>query len=279
MIRLGGVLAAAMLAAAHSAWADFDAGDVFRDCPHCPEMVVAPAGNFSMGSPSSEAERFDDEGPVHRVTIPAGFAVGVYEVTFAEWNACMSAGGCGGRRPDDRGWGRGRRPVIDVSWDDAQSYVRWLSRETGETYRLLSEAEWEYVARAGTVTAFHTGGTISTSQANYDGDYIYGAGRKGIDRQRTLPVGHFDGNAFGLHDVHGNVWEWVEDCWHENYERAPTDGSAWLERSGGDCSDRVLRGGSWFYIPRGLRSAYRLRLDSGVRDNDSGFRVARTLAP
>ena len=212
-----------------------------------------------MGSPSSERERYDNEGPQHRVTIIDAFAVGKYEVTFEEWDACVSAGGCGGYRPDDEGWGRGRRPVINVSWEDAQRFVEWLREETGEPYRLLSEAEWEYVARAGTSTPFHTGGTISTSQANYDGNYTYGNGREGEYRERTVPVGSFGANAFGLHDVHGNVWEWVEDCWNDSYRGAPSDGSAW-ER--GDCSSRVYRGGSWVQLsvapalgepPQGLR--------------------------
>ena len=239
------------------------------------EMVVVPAGSYLMGSPSSEERRFDHEGPVHRVTISEPFAVGVHEVTFDEWGACVSAGGCGGYRPDDQGWGRGRRPVINVSWEDAQRFVEWLREETGEPYRLLSEAEWEYVARAGTSTPFHTGRTISTSQANYDGNYTYGNGRKGEYRERTVPVGSFGANAFGLHDVHGNVWEWVQDCWNDSYRGAPSDGSAW-ER--GDCSRRVVRGGSWLSEPWYLRSADRFGFDSGSRGYKLGFRVARRLA-
>ena len=227
-----------------------------------------------MGSPSSEERRFDHEGPVHRVTISEPFAVGVHEVTFDEWDACVSAGGCGGYRPDDEGWGRGRRPVINVSWEDAQRFVEWLREETGEPYRLLSESEWEYVARAGTSTPFHTGRTISASQANYDGNYTYGNGRKGEFRQRTVPVGTFGPNAFGLHDVHGNVWEWVEDCSNDSYRGAPSDGSAWDR---GDCSRRVLRGGSWINRASWLRSAFRVRDVSGHRSVYLGFRVARTL--
>ena len=202
-------------------------GERFRDCATCPEMIVVPAGSFLMGSPETEAERSDSEGPQHRVTIPAPIAVGVYEVTFAEWEACVSGGGCGGYRPGDEGWGRDRRPVINVSWEDARAYAAWLSRQTGQAYRLLSEAEWEYVARAGTTTAFHFGGTISASQANYDGNYTYGGGRKGQYRERTVAVGRFAPNAFGLYDVHGNVWEWVADCWNESYAGAPRDGQAW----------------------------------------------------
>ena len=254
-------------------------GERFRDCDGtwCPEMVVVPAGSFLMGSPSSEWGRDDDEGPVHRVRIAKPFAVGVYEVTFAEWHACVSDGGCKGHRPDDKGWGRGRRPVINVSWNDAQLYVSWLSRKTGEPYRLLSESEWEYAARAGTRGPFHFGTKILVSQANYDGRYTYGSGRKGGYRRRTVPVGSFPSNEFGLHDVHGNVREWVEDCWHGDYQGAPADGSAWT--SGGDCGRRALRGGSWISAPGFLRSAFRFRSASGIRDHLNGFRVARTLTP
>ena len=248
----------------------------FRDCPECPELVVVPSGSFQMGSPSHEQGHGGDEGPVHRVRIGKPFAVGVYEVTFAEWDACVTGGGCGGHRPNDRGWGRGRRPAVNLSWQDAGSYVSWLSRRTGGRYRLLSESEWEYVARAGTTTPFHTGSTISTDQANYDGDYVYGPGRKGVDRKRTVSVGSFPANGFGLRDVHGNIWEWVQDCWNDSYAGAPSDGSAW---ESGDCSRRVLRGGSWVNTPRNLRSAIRHRVNSGNRNLNYGFRVARTLTP
>ena len=251
-------------------------GKVFRDCPECPELVVVREGSFKMGSPSWEAGRDADEGPAHRVTFERPFAVGVYEVTFGEWNACVSGGGCGGHRPSDRGWGRGRRPVINVNWKDAQAYVRWLSRKTGEEYRLLSESEWEYVARAGTTTPFHTGATISAGQANYDGNSTYGSGRKGRYIRKTVEVGSYAPNRFGLHDVHGNVREWVEGCWNGSYRGAPTDGSAW---ESGDCSWRVVRGGSWVNGPRILRSAYRVRVTAGIRGVDVGFRVARTLTP
>jgi len=253
-----------------------DAGKKFRDCDACPEMVEVPAGEYMMGSPSSEEGRDDDEGPMHRVRI-GKFAVGVYEVTFAEWDACVTDGGCGGYRPEDEGWGRGRRPVIEVSWEDAQSYVRWLSSKTGERYRLLSESEWEYAARAGTTTAFYFGETISTDQANYDGNFVYGSGAEGRYLEKTAPVGTYPPNAFGLYDMHGNVWEWVQDCGNGSYRGAPNDGSAW---ESGECVRRVLRGGSWFSYPRFLRSAYRNRYAAGTRFNDVfGFRVARTLTP
>ena len=207
-------------------------------------MVVVPTGSFMMGSSSSEKGRDSDEGPQHRVRIAQPFAVGVYEVTFAEWDACVSAGGCNGYGPADRGWGRGQRPVIYVSWNDAQAYVKWLSNKTGKRYRLLSEAEWEYVARAGTETPFHFGMTISKNQANYNRNY--GA--------QTMEAGSFPSNGYGLHDVHGNVDEWVQDCWNDSYSGAPTDGSAWTS---GDCSGRVLRGGSWDSEHRNLHSADR----------------------
>ena len=186
-------------------------GERFSDCAACPEMVVVAAGSFMMGSPETEEGRWSDEGPQHRVTIGSPFAVGVYEVTFAEWDACVGAGGCGGYRPDDRGWGRGSRPVMNVSWEDAQQYVRWLSRETGESYRLLSEAEWEYVARAGTQTARYWGNDESRqcSYANGDDDDVECS--DGFESS-TAPVGSFRANAWGLYDVLGNVFEWTEDC-------------------------------------------------------------------
>ena len=250
---------------------------VFRDCPECPEMVVLPGGSYMMGSPGDEAGRGGDEGPRHRVTIPRPIAVGKYEVTFAEWDVCVAAGGCGGYRPGDRGWGRGRRPVVNVSWEDVKSYVEWVSGKTGKRYRLLSESEWEYAARAGTTGPFHFGSTISTDQGNYDGNYTYGSGRGGVYREKTASAGSFPANGFGLHDVHGNVWEWVEDCWHGDYSGASADGSAWT--TGGNCGERVLRGGSWYFIPGLLRSAYRNRFTAGFRNDDLGFRIARTLTP
>ncbi len=248
----------------------YEVEDHFKDCNVCPEMVVVPAGSFSMGSPSSESFRDGDEGPRRTVTIPKKFAVGKYEVTFREWDSCVSDGGCS-HRPDDEGWGRGERPVIHVSWFDAKEYVEWLSRRTGERYRLLSEAEWEYVARAGTTTAYHFGWTVSSSQANYD---------ENVDK--TVPVGSYPANDFWLHDVHGNVWEWVEDCYVDSYRGAPTDGSARTPQSdrkvGRNC-ERVLRGGSWDSSPRYLRSANRLKNEPGSRLDLNGFRIARTLAP
>ena len=255
--------------------AEAEAERRFRDCEACPEMVEVPAGRYKMGSPISEDGHESEEGPQHWVTIANPFAVGAYEVTFGEWDACVSDGGCAGYWPDDEGWGRGRRPVINVSWEDAQMYVAWLTDKTGKKYRLLSESEWEYVARAGSTTSFHTGETISSSQANYDGNFTYGMGRRGEYRERTTPVGTFRPNVYGLYDVHGNVQEWVQDCWNDRYEGAPTDGSAW---ESGDCSNRrVSRGGSWYDVPAYLRSEYRCGIDPEDRDNDGGFRVALEL--
>ena len=232
-------------------------------------MVVVPAGAFRMGCVSGQ-DCDDDEYPVHRVTIGSPFAVGVYEVTFAEWEACVRAEGCEGYRPDDEGWGRGRRPVMNVNWKDAQAYVAWLSRESGAGYRLLSEAEWEYVARAGRETAYSWGDEIGKNRANCDG-----CGSRWDDKY-TAPVGSFGANAFGLYDMHGNVREWVDDCWNGTYEGAPTDGTAWKR---GNCDHRVLRGGSWDRPPRTLRSALRGRRSTGYRTFNFGFRVARRLIP
>jgi formylglycine-generating enzyme required for sulfatase activity len=237
-----------------------------RDCSDCPEMVAVPAGTFMMGSIDGRSE----EKPVHEVAIPRSFAVGKYEVTFAEWDACVAGGGCtGNKRPNDQGWGRGRQPVINVSWNDAKEYVAWLSRKTGRAYRLLTEAEWEYAAGAGTTTKYAWGDDIGTGNANCSG-----CGSQWDGRQ-TAPVGSFSANTFGLYDMHGNVWEWCEDNWHGDYAGdPPAGGSAW---GGGDESLRVLRGGSWLREPLILRSAARSWVRPGSRGSGIGFRVARTL--
>jgi len=246
-------------------------GTSFRDCDACPEMVVVPAGRFTMGSPLSEPERSTFEGPQHEVTIASSFAAGRYEVTFDEWDGCVRESGCS-HNPGDRGWGRGRRPVINVSWNDAKEYVAWLSRKTGETYRLLTEAEWEYVARAGTTTAFSFGSSISPQLANYDATFSYAGSPTGAKHGKTVEVGKYSPNAFGLYDVHGNVWEWVEDCWNASYAGAPRDGGAWR----GKCDRRrIMRGGSWGFFPRHLRSAFRQNSDATFRFYDIGLRVAR----
>jgi formylglycine-generating enzyme required for sulfatase activity len=197
-------------------------------------------------------------------------------VTFAEWDACVADGGWKGYRPKDQGWGRDKRPVINVSWDDAKLYIDWLNAKTGKTYRLLSEAEREYVTRAGTTTPFWWGSSITPKQANYNGNHTFGEGAKGEFRQQTVPVDSFEANPWGLFNVHGNVWEWCEDIQNDSYDGAPTDGSAWLQ--GGHALRRVLRGGSWSDGPRNLRAAYRDGGDATrVRGWGLGFRLARTL--
>ncbi|MCZ6466916.1 MAG: formylglycine-generating enzyme family protein [Alphaproteobacteria bacterium] len=244
-------------------------GDTFKDCGPCPEMVIVPPGSFRMGDLYGIG--YFSEKPIRTVRIDHAFAVGKFEVTFDEWATCVSGGGCNGYRPDDLGWGRGDRPVVHVSWHDAKTYVRWLSRKTGKTYRLLSEAEWEYAARAGTRTIFPWGNAVGSGYANCDGC------GSAWDDHLTAPVGSFAPNGFGLHDMHGNVYEWVEDCWHSGYEGAPSDGSAWT--SGGVCQVRILRGGSYDDTPALVRSANRDGNSASDRYNlFSGVRVARALS-
>lgn len=242
----------------------------FRDCDAvCPELVNVPAGKFVMGSPAKEAGRGPDEGPPHKVVIARPFAVGRFEVTFDEWDACVAADGCKGANAEpgvaaDAGWGRGRRPVINVSWRDAHDYAAWLSAKTGKRYRLLSEAEWEYVARAGARSPFAEGDQLAPGAANF----------KGGGANATVPVGSYASNRFGVNDMAGNVWEWVEDCFTTSYDTAPGDGAA---NTAGDCGRRMLRGGAWNTPERFLRSAARGRNKVDFRDNDFGFRVARDL--
>jgi formylglycine-generating enzyme required for sulfatase activity/WD40 repeat protein len=257
-----------------SGYKDFEG---FKECDGCPEMVALSGGTFIMGSPQNEGRRDRDEGPQRQVTIKP-FAIGKHEVTFAQWDACVAAGGCNGHRPTDSGArDRDRLPVINVSWQDAQGYVSWLAKQTGKPYRLPTEAEWEYAARAGTTTPFSFGETINTAQANYDGRSYYGRrGRKGEYRKHAVPVGSLPANSWGLYEMHGNVWEWVEDCWHESYKDAPQDGSAWIETS---CTDRVGRGGSWNNKPKDLRSASRAQGRPDDRYDLMGFRVARPFTP
>ena len=232
-----------------------------------PEMVVIPGGRFRMGCVSGKDCEGNDK-PVHEVRVRS-FELSKYEVTFEEYDRFTAATGRD-RAADKRGWGRGRRPVINVSWGDAVAYTKWLSGQTGERYRLPSEAEWEYAARAGSVTKYSWGNEIGSNRAN-----CRACGSQ-WDNEQTAPAGSFGPNGWGLHDMHGNVWEWVQDCRNENYQGAPTDGSAW---ESGDCSQRVLRGGSWSINPRNLRSANRFRDTTTNRNDNDGFRVARTITP
>ena len=266
-------------------------GAVFQDAPFGPEMVVVPAGDFWMGSPdgsggdqgdAGEPEASYNEGPRHLVTIARPFAVGRFAVTFEEWDWAQAHpewhrhSGLEPRRPDDRKWGRGRHPVIDVSWEDAQAYCRWLAAVTGKPYRLPSEAEWEYCCRAGTETPFWWGASISTGQANYEGNFTYAGGREGEYRRRTVLIDSLEANPWGLYQVHGNVWEWCEDVWHDSYAGTPPDdGSPWLQDS--DASRRMTRGGAWVSYPQNLRSASRIGFTTDDRNDILGFRVARTL--
>jgi len=234
----------------------------FNDCTtDCPEMVVVPAGSFAMGSPATESGRQQTEVPQHKVAIAKPFAVSKFEVTFAQWDACAAHGDCTAH-VDDHAWGRGRQPVINVSWNDSQRYLAWLSKITGKTYRLLTEAEYEYAARARTQTAFLWGDEIGTNNAN-----CAGCGSK-WDATQTAPVGSFAPNQFGLYDMVGNVWEWVEDCLYEDYSNAPVDGSAWTT---GDCGHHRLRGGSWASVVDEIRSANRARSATDDRLTIIGF--------
>jgi formylglycine-generating enzyme required for sulfatase activity len=239
----------------------------FRECAkHCPEMIVIPAGSFTMGSPANEKAPLGNEGPQHAVAIARPFAVSKFVVTFEDWDACVSVGAC--PQASDSGFGRGTKPIINVNWEDAQQYVGWLSRMTGQPYRLLSEAEWEYAGRAGSTTAYSWGDEIGVGNAN-----CKGCGSQ-WDNRETSPVGSFKPNAFGLYDMHGNVWQWVEDCYHGDYKEAPADGSAWTS---GDCSIHVVRSGAWNLEPQYVRSAFRVRFTTVGRDFNLGFRVGKTL--
>jgi formylglycine-generating enzyme required for sulfatase activity len=237
-----------------------EVGQAFRDCTNCPEMVSVPAGSFMMGA------KLDYADPAHRVTMASNFAIGRFEVTFDEWGQCVDEGGCK-TRPDDRGWGRGQRPVINVSWLDAKAFVAWLSQKTGYKYRLPTEAEWEYAARAGSGTTYWWGSDLGSGRANCQ-NCNTSQGRM------TLPVGSFKPNAFGLYDTSGNVAEWVEDCWHDDYHGAPTDGSAWSQPQ---CQLRVLRGGAFDSDGVYVSSASRFRYDYDVPYSANGFRIVREL--
>ena len=265
-------------------------GRRFQDCPECPEMVVVPAGSFTMGSsPEEEGGPGSDQGyerPQLRVDFAAPFAIGVFEVTFEQWDACVADGGCADL-PRHAPFNEPNHPVHNVSWNDAQAYVAWLSAKTGQAYRLPSDAEWEYATRAGTTTPFHFGETITTEQANYDGEVpsprrgegeeasSYARENPGAYRGGPVPVGLLPANPWGLHEVHGNVREWTQDCFAASNLRGwPADGTA-VET--GDCTSRFLRNGSYYDDPGDVRSANRAPSSAGERHGSAGFRVAKTL--
>lgn len=249
--------------------------DSFKECAqNCPEMVVVPAGTFEMGSLQTNGHALTSEFPQHPVTIAKPFAVSKYELTFADWDACVAGGGCNGYKPPAQGWGRAQQPVINVDWNDAQQYAAWLSLVTGKAYRLLSEAEYEYVTRAGTTTTYPWGDDVKLNGVAMAD--CNGCGSQWDDKQ-TAPVGSLPPNNFGLYDMVGNVVEWTEDCVHPNYSHAPEDGSAWLEANDGNCNNRILRGGAWNNPPGVLRSGIRHESPAFTRGYNIGFRVARTL--
>jgi formylglycine-generating enzyme required for sulfatase activity len=261
----------------------YRAGESFRECPECPRMVIVPGGTFVVGSPAREPGRGEDEGPQQSVPIRHAFAVGEFEVRFDEWMHCVRDGGeC--PMVSDESWGRGARPVVNISWNHAKRYVDWLSKKTGEQYRLLTEAEWEYAARAGSTTSRYWGNADNeaclyanvadrTAKKTYKTWTVFDCDDGYAE---SAPVGAFQPNAFGLHDTLGNVSEWVEDCYASSYGEQRTDGSALLKT---DCPNHVVRGGGWDGVLRSIRSANRGRVGQDIRDRVLGFRVARTLTP
>lgn len=246
----------------------FDPGSRFRDCQDCPEMIVVPPGKFDMGSHAGDPDHTGDETPVISVEFFNSFAIGLHEVTFDEWAACVAGGGCDGYTPHDAGWGGGGLPVVNVGWQDIQSYVAWLNDKTGKTYRLPSEAEWEYAARAGSTTRFWSGDNPEDLAG------VANCADCGEDSEFTAPVGSHGPNDFGLHDMHGNVAEWVQDCYQDNHVGASAEGAARVVE---DCQDFVIRGGSWLSDPIGLRSANRAKGSGSARFNTIGFRLLREI--
>lgn len=238
-------------------------GDIFKDCSSCPEMTVIPAGSFMMGSRQGKKREL----PITKITIAKPLAVSRYEITFDQWDACQAAGGCT-EKPFDRNWGRGNRPVINVLPKDIVEYMAWLSQKTGHTYRLPSEAEWEYAARAGTTTEFSWGDQMRSGAANCRGCGTKWSGVK------SAPVGQFEPNAWGLYDMHGNVLEHVADCWSKSHSKIPTDGSPLIAEK---CLSKVVKGGAWYYLSRVSRSASRVRNDSRVFSYFIGFRAFREI--
>lgn len=235
-------------------------GNEIRDCPNCPILIPLPAGSFVMGNNSDDPS----EKPAHSVSLPHAFAIGKYAVTVAQWNACVDAGAC--QRLSSEANGAGNMPARDVSWDDAQQYAKWLAKVTGKPYRLPSEAEWEYADRAGTTTRYWWGDQMRKGNANCKdcGDPWH--------PDAPVSVGSFAANPFGLYDMNGGVWEWVSDCWHNNYKSAPSDGRSWDESN---CQARVIRGGSWRTGANYMLTSTRFKYDTSVRYSENGFRVAR----
>lgn len=261
-------------------------GSVFRDCPTCPEMVVVPPGQFTMGSTLEESGHLDEK-PQHTVKIANAFAASKFEITFEQWDACVADGKC--EAASDEGVGRKGIPAFNVNWADAQAYVTWLAAKTGKKYRLLSESEWEYAARAGTSTAWFwgaaedsAGSTKACEYANTHDEtgkdahpmYVW-SNHKCVDGVAEVgPVGKYKPNPFGLHDILGNLREWIQDCHHAGYKDAPADGSAWNEAK---CEKRIVRGGAWIDGHSTTRAAYRYPEDPNFRNYQVGFRIARDL--
>ncbi len=261
-----GLLAALALAA--SASDPSEPGAVFKDCPDCPEMVVIPPGQFLMGSQATDTEADADEHPLRQVKVLSVFAIGRGPVTFAEWDFCVRDGWC--PAASDRGWGRSNRPVINVNWADVQQFLGWLHFKTGRAYRLPLEAEFEYAARAGTVSRYWWGNTIGVNNT-----VCQGCGST-WDGKMTAPVGSFKANPFGLFDMLGNVWQWTQECWQEPGKTTSATSKSFIPDS---CELRVVRGGAWDRKPRSLRAANRARLVAIGRAGDVGFRAVRDLTP
>lgn len=273
------VITVVFLGTVHSSSSQEQAQDVARTVELEPKMVVVPGGSFIMGDLSGAGN--DTERPSHMVNIRV-FKLGKYEVTHAQWDACVTDGGCGGWWRSDAGWGRANRPIFNVSWKDAQGFINWLNAKTGGQYRLPTEAEWEYAARAGSAAEYHFGDDeaklcLYANHADLDTNYPWrNTSCSDGEDKKTAEVGQYKPNAYGLHDMYGNVQEWTEDCWHENYTGAPSDGNAWTDEI--ECKQRVVRGGAWHGHPPALRAAarkplpHRLRINGGV-----GFRLAHDL--
>ena len=247
------------------------AGDPFKDCAACPDMIALTTSAFTMG-PGPDARPRPNEGPARRIEFARSFAIAAREVTFTEWDACVAAGGCAGHKAIDFGWGRGDQPVVGVSFADAQNYAAWLSEKTGHTYRLPSEAEWEYAAQGGQTTLFSFGEGLTARNANFDGRFAY-RGQKSRWVGRPTPASRYPANAFGLFDMHGNVWEWTADCWRTSLDGAPADGSP----RGGTCVSRTLKGGAFNTGGWRLRAAHRIGKPASTREMEIGFRVVRDV--